>query len=147
MGGYLVDLVKGSALLDLDTDISITPPGFEDRYFEYAVPFVIPVGAVAVGLPFITEDDADFIAYSRKIDTDVDFSVRYTDSEGRYMQNSLVRAFSHCAGKANCPTPLVRPFFVPAGGVLLFDITANQAPAFGTGNAQIVFVGVKRFRA
>ena len=150
MGAYLQNLVQGSALLDLGSDIAATPPGYEDVYYEYVfqTPAVLTPGFAQVGLPLVTESDAagGFIAYGLKVFTTVDFLFRYTDSEGRYLQKSLCRALQFCAGTAMEPCLFAFPLFIPVGGVIQFDITANQTVGVGNGTFQIKFCGSKRYK-
>jgi hypothetical protein len=150
MGGYLHTLIQGSALLDLNTDIAITPPGYEDIYYEYVfnTPNPLTSGFVGVGMPLVTESDAEggFVAFGLKVESTVDFLFRYTDSESRYLQKSLIRAMHFCAGTALEPKILAFPLFIPRGGVILFDITANQSGEVGDGTFQIVLVGSKRYK-
>ena len=143
-GEYLTTLVRGDALLPVDTDIAITPPGYEDRYHEYVFPQTnIGTGFVATNLPLVTDYDADFLGFSWKMKTDVDFLFNFRDTEGRYKFSRNVRVLPMLAGTANHPVPFIIPLWVTRGGVLLFDITVNGTPP--AGNLQIVITGVKRY--
>lgn len=146
-------------LLDFGTDILVTPPGYVDKPGETVFIASITSGAVLVRVPLKFREDSDFIIRSVKaaaVDAGVPFSgnlgkalgftFNYTDSEGRYLFN-MQADYQLAAGSGTLPDDLPVPVYVPSGGVIYIDLTANvDAGITQPTQAQIVFCGVRRFR-
>lgn len=141
-------------------DILTTPDGCRDEYKEYAFQFnYSPVGSggkPAIGIPLITDSDADFIARAVRGSTislvqpvpnngGGDVAIRWTNVNGRYMQKAAARHVTLVGTSAN-PRKLVPAFIIPAGGSILFDVVPIDTNYANASRLYVVFIGVKRYR-
>lgn len=151
--------MNGENLLDFGTDILVTPPGYVDKPGEAVFTAQIASGDLLVRVPLKFREDSDFIVRSVKaaavdagfsgsgnLGKALGFAFRFTDSEGRYLSN-MQADYQLAAGSGTLPKDLTIPIFVPSGGVLLIDVTADTDGGLARATqALIVFCGVRRFR-
>lgn len=151
--------MNGDNLLDFGTDILVTPPGYVDKPGEAVFKAQIASGDLLIRVPLKFREDSDFIIRSIKaaaVDGGVSgssnlgktlgYKFSFTDSEGRSLSN-MQADFELAGGSAMFPKDLAIPIFVPSGGVLLINVTADTDAGIHTASqALIVFCGLRRFR-
>lgn len=141
-------------------DILSTPDGCRDEYKEYVFTTqYTPVGSGGVplrGLPMTTDSDADFIARAVRGSSITfanpgslvgggDVAVRWTNVNGRWLQNTPIR-LQCLTGTSTNPRRLAPAMLIPAGGVILFDVVPIDVNYNNVSQLFVVFIGVKRYR-
>lgn len=120
-----------------------SPPNTVDVDFSYVYDVVLTASQFLQNQSVATTNDADFEWRATVISFSTgSFNVRFSDSQGYYLSNSLV-ASANILGDASSPDPVFPGILIPAGGKIGIDIQDTS----GSGNTiQIVFRGVKRYR-
>lgn len=120
-----------------------SPEGYVDIDFSYVYDVVLTASQTLLAQSVSTTNDADFeiraivIAFSTGT-----FRVRFSDSQGYYISNSMVES-ANILGDASSPMPVFPGLLIPAGGQIGIDIQDTS----GSGNTiEILFRGVKRYR-
>lgn len=142
-------------------DLLTTPRGFRDEFKEYVFRAdFTPAGAGGQplrGIPMLTESDADFIARAVRgttvclsvaagtVTAGGDVAIRWTNSEGRYMQSAPARLVT-LVGTSTNPAKLAPAMIIPAGATILFDVLPIDTNFVSPSRCYVVFVGVKRYR-
>jgi len=135
------------------------PAGFRDEAFDFIFNAVtVPLGVIQIGIPLRVDFDADF--YLRSLQcfdaTDLlpnggtlDFTVRFTDPTGQYLQKVADLAVSLFTNNnlggyqyRGSRVPIWPEIRIPAGSLILVDLIAtNFVPVI----VDLYLVGVKRF--
>ncbi len=119
-----------------------TPPGYEDRAFDYVRDVVLTANQILQDSVDI-EPDADFVAVGLYVATSTGaFSLRWSDSRQYYVSNSRI-ASANLSTDPAAPYPIFPQIVLPKNGRIGIEIGDTS----GAGNTiQLVWRGWKRFK-
>lgn len=120
------------------------PESYVDVDFTYVYDVVLTASQALQNqqVAIMTDSDFEWRAWLTASATG-QFSVRFSDSQGYQLSNSLLLNNSFSNGIASSPSPVVPGLIFPAGSRIGIDITDLS----GSGNTiELWFRGVKRFR-
>jgi hypothetical protein len=121
-----------------------SPSGYIDVDFTYVYDVTLDADQFLQNqqVAIMTDSDFEWRAWMTGFATG-QFAVRFTDSQGYQLSNSLLLNNSFSNGIASSPSPVVPGLIFPAGGRIGIDI---QDLSGDTNVIELWFRGVKRFR-
>lgn len=120
------------------------PYGFVDVDHSYVYQVVLAANQMLRDQQQPIDTDADFVLRAIQLTSFTGvFAVRFSDSQGYYLSNGMLRSAIFLVGTVPVPFPLFPELVFPAGGRVGIDIEDLSA---APNTVEIVFRGVKRYR-
>lgn len=120
------------------------PNGFVDVDHSYVYQVTLAASQMLRDQQQPIDTDADFVLRAIQLTSNTGvFAVRFSDSQGYYLSNGLLRSAIFLVGTVPVPFPLFPELVFPSGGRIGIDIQDLSA---APNTVELTFRGVKRYK-
>lgn len=120
------------------------PNGFVDVDHSYVYQVTLAANQMLRDQQQPIDTDADFVLRAIQLTSNTGvFAVRFSDSQGYYLSNGLLRSAIFLVGTVPVPFPLFPELVFPSGGRIGIDIQDLSA---APNTVELTFRGVKRYK-
>lgn len=120
------------------------PNGFVDVDHSYVYRVTLAANQMLRDQQQPIDTDADFVLRAIQLTSNTGvFAVRFSDSQGYYLSNGLLRSAIFLVGTVPVPFPLFPELVFPSGGRIGIDIQDLSA---APNTVELTFRGVKRYK-